>query len=198
MYFYYGTMDCGKTAMAIMKAYEFKSKGRNVVVLKPQIDTRSRGNLLDSRVGISIECIDILENQRIADIVPDKPFTDLLIVDEAQFLTDEQVRDIKSNVRVDLAILYGLKNNYLGKLFSGSKSILEVADSIREIPSRCTICRKKATQNGRFNDDKLVTEGKEIDIGGNEKYKPLCFDCFELLKEKSRCENIWLDYKYLW
>ena len=198
MYFYYGTMDCGKTAMAIMKAYEFKSKGRNVVVLKPQIDTRSRGNLLDSRVGISIECIDILENQRIADIVPDKPFTDLLIVDEAQFLTDEQVRDIKSNVRVDLAILYGLKNNYLGKLFSGSKSILEVADSIREIPSRCTICRKKATQNGRFNDDKLVTEGNEIDIGGNEKYKPLCFDCFELLKEKSRCENIWLDYKYLW
>lgn len=190
MYFYYGTMDCGKTAMAIMKAYEFKSKGRNVVVLKPQIDTRSRGNLLDSRVGISIECIDILENQRIADIVPDKPFTDLLIVDEAQFLTDEQVRDIKSNVRVDLAILYGLKNNYLGKLFSGSKSILEVADSIREIPSRCTICRKKATQNGRFNDDKLVTEGNEIDIGGNEKYKPLCFDCFELLKEKSRCENI--------
>lgn len=183
-------MDCGKTAMAIMKAYEFKSKGRNVVVLKPQIDTRSRGNLLDSRVGISIECIDILENQRIADIVPDKPFTDLLIVDEAQFLTDEQVRDIKSNVRVDLAILYGLKNNYLGKLFSGSKSILEVADSIRGIPSRCTICRKKATQNGKFNDNKLVTEGNEIDIGGNEKYKPLCFDCFELLKEKSRCGNI--------
>lgn len=190
MYFYYGTMDCGKTAMAIMKAYEFKSKGRNVVVLKPQIDTRSRGNLLDSRVGISIECIDILENQRISDVVSYKQFFDLLVVDEAQFLTDEQVRDIKRLKNVDLAILYGLKNNYLGKLFNGSKSILEVADSIREIPSRCSFCKNKATQNGRFNDNKLVTEGNEIDIGGNEKYKPLCFDCFELLKEKSRCENI--------
>lgn len=185
MYFYYGTMDCGKTAMAIMKAYEFKYKGRNVIVIKPQIDTRSRGNLLDSRVGISIECVDISEHQSILDIVSQDIFIDLLIVDESQFLTDKQVKDIKALQNVDLAILYGLKNNYLGHLFSGSKTILEVADTIREIPSRCSFCKNKATQNGRFNEDKLITEGNEIDIGGNEKYKPLCFSCFEKLKHKS-------------
>ena len=78
MYFYYGTMDCGKTAMAIMKAYEFKSKGKNVVVIKPQIDTRSRGNLLDSRIGISCECIDILDSQSILEVIPQDKFIDLL------------------------------------------------------------------------------------------------------------------------
>ena len=104
------------------------------------------------------------------------------MVDESQFLTDKQVREIKRLENVELSILYGLKNNYLGHLFNGTKAILEVADTIREIPSRCSFCKNKATQNGRFNGDKLITEGNEIDIGGNEKYKPLCFYCFEKLK----------------
>ena len=182
LYFYYGTMDCGKTAMAIMKAYEFKSKDKNVVVIKPQIDTRSRGNLLDSRIGISCECIDILDSQSILEVIPQDKFIDLLMVDESQFLTDKQVREMKKLENVDLSILYGLKNNYLGHLFNGTKAILEVADTIREIPSRCSLCKNKATQNGKFNGDKLITEGEEIDIGGNEKYKPLCFYCFEKLK----------------
>ena len=184
MYFYYGTMDCGKTAMAIMKAYEFQSKGKNVLVIKPKIDTRSRGNLLDSRVGISFKCEDISADCKIDDIIPKDKVIDLLIADEAQFLTKEQVLDIKRNKNIDLSILYGLKSNYLGTLFAGSKAILEIADSIREVPSRCSFCRNKATQNGRFNGDKLVTEGNEIDIGGNEKYKPLCFSCFDRLRNE--------------
>jgi len=182
MYFYYGTMDCGKTAMAIMKSYEFKSKSKNVIVIKPQIDTRSRGNLLDSRIGISCECLDILPLQSILEVIPQNIHIDLLVVDEAQFLEQNQVKDIKRLNNLDLAILYGLKNNYLGTLFEGSKTILEVADTIREIPCMCTFCGNKATQNGRFNNNKLVLEGNVIDIGGNEKYKPLCFSCFEKFK----------------
>lgn len=175
-------MDCGKTAMAIMKSYEFKSKSKNVIVIKPQIDTRSRGNLLDSRIGISCECIDILPLQSILEVIPQNIHIDLLVVDEAQFLEQDQVKDIKRLNNLDLAILYGLKNNYLGNLFEGSKTILEVADTIREIPCMCTFCGNKATQNGRFNNNKLVLEGNVIDIGGNEKYKPLCFSCFEKFK----------------
>ena len=182
MYFYYGTMDCGKTAMAIMKAYEFESKGKNVVVVKPKVDTRSKGNLLDSRIGISFKCIDISENFDINNIAATGVPVDLLVVDEAQFLTEKQVWDIKKSENIDLSILYGLKNNYLGKLFTGSKAILEIADSIREVSSRCSFCKRKATQNGRFNGNKLVTDGEEVDIGGNEKYKPLCFFCFDRLK----------------
>lgn len=189
MYFYYGTMDCGKTAIAIMKSYEFKSKGKNVIVLKPQIDTRSRKKLLDSRIGINCECIDISSNQSILDIIPQNTYIDLLVIDESQFLNKKQVKEIKLLKNVDLAILYGLKNNYLGELFEGSKAILEIADTIREIPSRCYFCKNKATQNGRFDGDILISSGNTIDIGGNEKYKPLCFDCYEKLKAQSIKNN---------
>ncbi len=175
-------MDSGKTAMAIMKAHEYRTKNRKILVLKPKIDTRSRGNLLDSRIGVSTECIDIPKLSKISDFLNPNIQYDLLLVDEAQFLTTEQVLEIKRLPNIRLTLLYGLKNNYLGKLFEGTRAILEICDNIREIPCQCSKCSNKATQNGRFDGEKLVTSGNVIDIGGNEKYKPLCFDCFDKLR----------------
>lgn len=179
MYYYYGVMGSSKTANALMVKFNFEEHKKKVLLIKPSLDTRDGKTVVMSRAGLSSTALVIKPNDSIKEILKNQNQQyEIIIVDECQFLTKTQVDELRSlNNSVISVMCYGLKTDYMCKLFEGSKRLLEVADSIREIKSMCP-CGKKAVVNAKFVNGRIVYEGEQIDIGGNEKYKALCFDCW--------------------
>ncbi len=182
LYFRYGAMNSSKTANLLMVAHNYKQQGKKAIVIKPKIDIRFESRLVKSRCGL--ECV--------ADFVIDKNDSTLekidtniikessvILVDEAQFLTTDQVnrlRVISLNIPV---ICYGLRTDYKTNLFEGSKRLLEIADTIEEIKTICYFCTKKAIINLKHVDGKIVKEGSdEYDLGTEEKYLGSCWSCW--------------------
>lgn len=177
LYFRYGAMGSSKTANALMVRYNYIERGKTVLMLKPRTDTRDGENIIKSRIGLQCEC-EIIDDYIIKEsyIVTNKAVdVDVVIVDEAQFLSNHQV-DWLSNL-VDFnhipVICYGLRTDFQGKLFEGSKRLLEVADKIEEIKTICW-CGRKATFNARLVNGQITTDGETIQLGGNESYISLC------------------------
>lgn len=178
MYFYYGVMGSSKTANALMKRFDFEEHGRKVVLMKSSVDNRDGVFTVKSRAGLSADAVIIEKNSSIKKILSDIKDIEIIIIDEAQFLNKDQVDELRDLTNSGIMVMcYGLKTDYMGNLFEGSKRILEVADTIREIPSMCE-CGRKAIMNARYKDGKIVYEGNQVDIGGNEKYKALCYQCW--------------------
>ena len=179
MYFYYGVMGSSKTATALMKKFSFEEKNRKVVLIKPSIDSRDGKTIVKSRICLSCEAVTVAPNEKIKNAVANFAPLDVIIVDEAQFLTASQVDELRDLTDSGAMVMcYGLKTDYMGKLFDGSKRLIELADSIREIQSMCK-CGRKAIINARYNDGKIIYDGKQIDIGGNDKYIALCHQCWK-------------------
>ena len=180
MYFYYGAMGSSKTANALMTRFSWEDKGKKVALLKPSIDNRDGVDIVKSRAGLMAQAILIYPGSKIRDVLPNPVEEyDNLIVDEAQFLTKEQVdelRDIADNGT--FVMCYGLKADFMGNLFEGSKRILELADSLREIVTMCP-CGKKAIMNARYSGNRILYEGEQVVVGGNESYMALCHRCYK-------------------
>lgn len=179
MYFYYGVMGSSKTAMALMKSFSFKEHGKKVVLLKPETDKRDGKTVLKSRIGLFENAVTINKNNTFKETIKNIEEYDILIVDEAQFLTSGQVDELRDLADSSFMIMcYGLKTDYMGNLFEGSKRLLELSDCIREIPSPC-LCGQKATMNARYIGNKIIYSGEQIDLGSNEKYVGLCHNCWK-------------------
>ncbi len=179
MYFYYGVMGSSKTANALMKKFNFEERGRKVALLKPSLDTRNGKTLIKSRIGLSSEAFFLDRDATIEEVLNGKDNFDIIIVDEAQFMTEAQVDELREMADNGVMVMcYGLKNNYTGKLFEGSRRIIEVCDTIREIQSMCGKCGAKAIVNARYIGNNIIYEGNIIDIGGEEKYITLCHKCW--------------------
>ena len=179
MYFYYGVMGSSKTAIALMKNFSFKEHGSKVVLCKPITDKRDGKTVIRSRIGLFEESVVIGSSETFKRTVKNIEKYNIVIVDEAQFLTKEQVDELRELTDSSLMVMcYGLKTDYMGNLFKGSKRLLELSDCIREIPSPC-ICGKKATMNARYIGNKIIYSGEQIDLGGNEKYIGLCHTCWK-------------------
>lgn len=180
MYFYYGAMGSSKTANALMTRFNWEDKGKKVALLKPSIDNRDGVDIVKSRAGLMAKAILIYPDSTIQEVLPDPVETyDNLIVDEAQFLSKAQVdelRDIADNGT--FVMCYGLKSDFMGNLFEGSKRILELADSLREIVTMCP-CGKKAIMNARYSGNRILYEGEQVVVGGNESYIALCHNCYK-------------------
>jgi len=180
MYFYYGAMGSSKTANALMTRFSWEDKGKKVALLKPSIDNRDGVDIVKSRAGLMAKAILIYPNSTIKEVLPNPVEEyDNLIVDEAQFLTKDQVdelRDIADNGT--FVMCYGLKADFMGNLFEGSKRILELADSLREIVTMCP-CGKKAIMNARYSGNRILYEGEQVVVGGNESYMALCHRCYK-------------------
>lgn len=180
MYFYYGAMGSSKTANALMTRFSWEDKGKKVALLKPSIDNRDGEDIVKSRAGLMAKAILIYPESSIREVLPEPVEEyDNLIVDEAQFLTKEQVdelRDIADNGT--FVMCYGLKADFMGNLFEGSKRILELADSLREIVTMCP-CGKKAIMNARYSGNRILYEGEQVVVGGNESYMALCHRCYK-------------------
>ena len=179
LYFYYGVMGSSKTANALMKKFNFEEPGRKVLLINPSVDTRYGEKLVKSRMGLECEALLIGKEDTVLDVVKNEGDFDTIIVDEAQFLTASQVDELRKMADNGIMVMcYGLKTDYMGNLFEGSKRLIEICDTIREIQSMCSKCSKKAIINARYNGDKIIYDGKQIDIGGNDKYMALCYNCW--------------------
>ncbi len=179
LYFYYGVMGSSKTANALMKKFNFEERGRKVALVKPSLDTRNGKTQIKSRIGLSSEAFYLDRESGVADAIGGCDVFDIIIIDEAQFLTAKQVDELRSLANDGVMVMcYGLKTDYTGHLFEGSRRIIEVCDTIREIQSMCSRCGTKAIINGKYVGDKIIYEGEIIDIGGEEKYIILCHKCW--------------------
>ena len=170
LYFRYGAMGSSKTANAIMVQYNYTERGQKVLMVKPKLDDRDGARTVLSRCGLRTECVFIEE---IGDI--DVKQYDCVIVDEAQFLTKEQVQQLVHIVD-DLGvpvICYGLRADFQGNFFEGSMWLMAWADTIEEIKTICW-CGRKATCNARVMNGRVVKEGDQILLGGNSQYVSLC------------------------
>ena len=178
--FLFGSMGSAKTANALMSRYNFIEKGLKAILCKPSTDTRDGTTIIRSRIGLSAEAIVIHPNDDITALMVNTD-ADVIIVDEAQFLTKNQIvqlRNIASKYNIPVWC-YGLRTDFRGQLFEGSKALFELADDIREIESICD-CGNKSLINARFDSHgNIITDGDVIDIGGNEKYRAVCWSCFQ-------------------
>lgn len=170
LYFRYGAMGSSKTANAIMVRHNYLERGQKVLMLKPRLDNRDGENIIASRCGLQCQChfMEDLASFRVKDY-------DCVIVDEAQFLTREQVEQLlrvvdEENVPV---IAYGLRADFQGNFFEGSQWLMAWADTIEEVKTICW-CGKKATCNARVSGGRVVKEGDQIVLGGSEQYVSLC------------------------
>ncbi|TRW27745.1 thymidine kinase [Criibacterium bergeronii] len=180
LYFRYATMNGGKTLDLIRSAYNYQEMGMDVIVLKPEIGTRTEEiNELFSRAGVRFSCTPFSKEADLNQIILNGKNYRAVFVDEAQFLTKEQVDQLSRIAELnDIPVLcYGLRNNFKTELFEGSKRLMELADTIGEIKSICK-CGRKATQNARLIDGKMATDGAEILIGDKDIYEPVCAKCY--------------------
>ena len=174
LYFKYGAMGSSKTANALMARFNYEERGQSALLVKPRLDTRDGDHMVYSRIGLSERCIYFDEMQAMEDEALKR--YDCIIVDEAQFLTREEV-DYLVHLVDDCGIpviCYGLRADFRGELFPGSYELLVMADNIEEVKTICW-CGRKATFNARFDaDGKVLKEGEQVVLGANDKYIGLC------------------------
>ncbi len=190
LYFKYGAMGSSKTAQALMCRFNYLQKGFEVYLFKPVVDTRGEENgipLVKSRIGLKSECIEFEKDENFFDICKRYDILHerrVIIIDEAQFLTREQVEQLKDISQSIPVLCYGLLTNFKTELFEGSKRLVEIADSLNEIKSVCK-CGRKATINARIINGKICVDGEELLIG-DETYEGMCYRCFKQRLEKEK------------
>lgn len=180
LYFKYGTMGSSKTAQALITKYNYEENGMTVWMVKPSADQRDGEIILRSRVGLQSPAEVITPEADIKELFTHRDKTDVIIVDECQFLTREQIdqlRDIVDVFNIPV-ICFGLRTDFRSTLFGGSHRLFEVADTITEIKAICD-CGAKATTNARIDaDGYVVTEGAQLLLGGNDRYIAMCHKCW--------------------
>ena len=174
LYFKYGAMGSSKTANALMTRFNYEERGQQALLVKPRLDTRDGDHLVVSRIGLKHPCIyfDEMRNLSVMELQQNA----CIIVDEAQFLTREEVHYLVYLVdELDIHVMcYGLRADFKGELFPGSYELLVMADKLEEVKTVCW-CGKKATFNARFDETgKVVKEGAQVVLGANDKYIGLC------------------------
>lgn len=191
--FCYGAMNSGKSMQLLTWKYNYEEAGFKVFLYKPAMDTRgsfkdsSNKGVISSRVGLEALCTLVYENETFNKYIKKiKDPKTIIMIDEAQFLTQKQVRELYEISLKHTVVCFGLKTDFKQSFFEGSKALFELADDIRELKTVCS-CGKKATINARLNENgEILLDGEQIEIGGNERYKAMCKHCFEKNKKKKR------------
>lgn len=188
LYFKYGAMGSSKSAQALITKFNYEELGMTVWLIKPSIDTRDGADVIKSRIGLECKAQIITPEQNIEDEYHAAGKHDVIIADEAQFFTGEQIEQLRALVDdEDLPVLcFGLRTDFLAHLFPGSQRLLELADSLTEIKTVCA-CGRKATVNARIDEaGRVVTQGDQVFLGGNDSYIAMCHKCW---KEKIRAQR---------
>ena len=179
LYFSYSAMNAGKSTILLQASHNYHERGMNTLLLTAAFDHRAGKGRIGSRIGLGADALTFAADTDIEQLTrrahEQKPL-DCLLVDEAQFLSVEQAWQLtvvadQLNIPV---MCYGLRTDFRGELFPGSAVLLAVADSLREIRTICH-CGRKATMVTRLTEGgETVTDGAQIEIGGNDKYVSLC------------------------
>ena len=181
LYFKYGAMGSSKSAQALITKFNYEELGMTVWLIKPSIDTRDGADVIKSRIGLECKAQIITPEQNIEDEYHAAGKHDVIIADEAQFFTGEQIEQLRALVDdEDLPVLcFGLRTDFLTHLFPGSQRLLELADSLTEIKTVCA-CGRKATVNARIDETgRVVTQGDQVFLGGNDSYIAMCHKCWK-------------------
>ncbi len=185
LHFYYGVMGSSKTAQLLMQRYNLQQLGLKVAVLKPAIDTRAEHDIVYSRVGLQAKAEIVLQpdhsiQEQLNWLAIQRAHNDFqfVLVDEAQFLSPEQVQEL-ADLSCDLEIYcYGLRTDFMGQFFPGSAALFRLAEDIQEVPGGLCWCGKKATMNTRVDPDgNVIREGEQVLIDNQQdiRYMGLCY-----------------------
>ncbi len=181
LYFKYGVMGSSKSAQALITKFNYEERGMTVWLIKPSIDTRDGANIIRSRIGLQSEAEIITPECSIAERYSRIGKRDVIIADEAQFFTPEQIDELRTLVdEEDLPVLcFGLRTDFLTHFFPGAQRLMELADSLTEIKTVCE-CGRKATVNARIDGKgNIVTSGGQVMLGGNDSYVAMCHQCWK-------------------
>lgn len=179
LYFYYSTMNAGKTTVLLQSAHNYRERGLRPFLLTPALDDRAGRGVIRSRIGLEAEAYAFEPDENLLDVVRhdlhDRGPIACVLIDEAQFLSRDQVYQLGEVVdELGIPVLaFGLRTDFRGELFTGSHYLLAWADELKELK---TICHtgSKATMVVRVDEDgRAITGGAQVEIGGNDRYVPV-------------------------
>ena len=186
LYFYYSSMNAGKSTSLLQSSYNYRERGMNTLVLAPELDDRYGVGTVKSRIGLESEATTFRSSDNLFDLVSARLAKEPLhcvLIDEAQFLTKDQVfqlGEVTDSLNVPV-LAYGLRTDFQGEPFEGSKYLLAWSDTLNELKAICH-CGRKATMVVRLDEDgNAVREGSQIEIGGNDRYLSMCRRHFKKL-----------------
>lgn len=195
LYFKFGAMGCSKTAQALIKKFNYEERGMKVLLLKPAVDNRDGETITKSRIGLQAQALAVRDDEDLYALYK-RAYSacNVVIVDECQFLTPEQV-DQLGQIVIDFnvpVLCFGLATDFTTHMFPGSKRLFEIAESISEIKSVCK-CGAKATVNARMDDHgNIVFKGEQVCLGGNDRYIAMCRKCWLKKKAEQEAKGLYL------
>ena len=191
LYFKYGAMGSSKTAQALITKFNYEERGMSVWLIKPATDDRDGAAVIRSRIGLEAVADIVGPGDDIRALFAAQTGRDVIIADECQFLSAEQIgqlRDLVDEEGVPV-LCFGLRTDFQTHLFPGSARLFELADSITEIKTICE-CGAKATVNARIGaDGRVVTEGEQVLLGGNDAYVAMCYPCWRKRIRRERAQK---------
>lgn len=192
LYFKYGAMGSSKTAQALITRFNYMELGMSVWLIKPSTDTRDGADIIKSRIGLEAVAQIITPEQNIIEEYKKQGRHDVIIADEAQFFTPQQIEQLRELVdEEDLPVLcFGLRTDFLTHFFPGAQRLMELADSLTEVKTVCA-CGRKATVNARIDENgRIITQGDQVFLGGNDSYVAMCHKCWkQRIKEQEKSRN---------
>ncbi len=180
LYFKYGAMGSSKSAQALITQFNYEELGMRVWLIKPSTDSRDGADVIKSRIGLQRTAEVITPEQDLLAAYAAAGEHDVIIADEAQFFTPEQIDQLRELVdEEDLPVLcFGLRTDFLTHFFPGARRLMELAYSLTEVKTVCS-CGRKATVNARIDGEgRIVTEGSQVMLGGNDSYMAMCHQCW--------------------
>ncbi|MBR5261420.1 MAG: thymidine kinase [Oscillospiraceae bacterium] len=187
LYFKYGAMGSSKSAQALITKFNYEELGMKVWLIKPSIDDRDGADIVKSRIGLLCHAVIMTPEMNILEEYKKAGVYDVIIVDEAQFMTPQQIDELREIVDFQgiPVLCFGLRTDFLTHFFPGAQRLMELADSITEIKTVCS-CGRKATVNARIDEKgNVITQGGQIMLGGNDSYIAMCHKCWKMkIKEQ--------------
>jgi len=179
LYFYYSSMNAGKSTALLQSSYNYRERGMSTLILAPDFDDRYGVGKVTSRIGLESVATTFGSNEDLFRLIRARDLESPLhcvLVDEAQFLSKEQVHqlgEVTDELRIPV-LAYGLRTDFQGEPFEGSKYLLAWADSLVELKAIC-FCGSKATMVIRLDSEgNAVAQGSQVEIGGNDRYVSMC------------------------
>ena len=179
LYFYYSSMNAGKSTSLLQSAYNYQERGMTPLLLTAEIDNRYSVGKVTSRIGLEAGAHLFNQDNNLFEMVSEQnenETIDCVLIDESHFLSKEQVKQLGQVVdTLDIPVLcYGIRTDFRGELFPGSQYLLAWADNLNELKTVCH-CGRKATMVVRLDSDgKVVSDGDQVVIGGNDQYQSMC------------------------
>ena len=173
-------MNAGKSTALLQSNYNYNERGMDTLLFLPKVDADANKNKIHSRIGLIADAISVDESFDFFEYVQNfknKKKVDAILIDEVQFLTKDQVRQIcKISDSLNIpSMCYGIRTDFRGELFEGSATLLALADNLIELKTVCNKCSRKATMVVRLDDSgNVITKGSKVQIGGNDVYRVLC------------------------